>query len=56
LFADILPGQAAKLAPLLKAAIANERLTAQHYHGEWRDIGTPERLQELDVKLLKQDH
>ena len=56
LFADILPGQAAKLAPLLKAAIANERLTAQHHHGEWRDIGTPERLQELDVKLLKQDH
>lgn len=56
LFADILPGQSAKLAPLLKAAIVNNRLTAQHYHGEWRDIGTPERLQELDVKLLKQHH
>ena len=56
LFADILPGQAAKLAPLLKAAIVNNRLTAEHYDGEWRDIGTPERLQELDIKLLRQHH
>ncbi len=52
LFAEIVPGEAAKLAPLLKAAIVHERLTAQHYQGEWRDIGTPERLQELNEKLL----
>jgi MurNAc alpha-1-phosphate uridylyltransferase len=54
LFAEIVPGQAAKLAPLLKKAIVNDCLTAEHYQGEWRDIGTPERLQELDAKLLKQ--
>lgn len=54
LFADVKPGEAAKLAPLLKAAINNKLVTAQHYQGEWRDIGTPERLQDLDAKLLNQ--
>ncbi|MBA3696112.1 MAG: nucleotidyltransferase family protein [Methylotenera sp.] len=53
LFADVVPGQSAKLAPLLKSAILNERLTAEHYEGEWRDIGTPERLQALNKELLK---
>lgn len=56
LFAEIVPGQPAKLAPLLKSAILNQRLSAEHYEGEWRDIGTPERLQALNEELLKQHH
>lgn len=52
LFAEVTKGQAAKLAPLLKKAIAEKRATADHYVGEWRDIGTPERLHELDEALL----
>jgi MurNAc alpha-1-phosphate uridylyltransferase len=51
LFASIIPGSKAKLAPLLHAAIAQQRATAEHYRGDWVDVGTPERLQALDRKL-----
>jgi N-acetyl-alpha-D-muramate 1-phosphate uridylyltransferase len=44
-------GQAAKLAPLLRKAIDNNSATAQYYQGVWHDIGTPERLRDLDLKL-----
>lgn len=53
LFADIMKGQPAKLAPLLRKAIENNAATAQHYQGIWHDIGTPERLKNLDESLLK---
>lgn len=53
LFADIVKGQPAKLAPLLRQAIDHDRATAQHYQGVWHDIGTPERLKQLDESLLK---
>jgi len=48
LFANVQLGQAAKLAPLLKAAMQQQRVTGQHHHGLWHDIGTPERLEQLD--------
>jgi MurNAc alpha-1-phosphate uridylyltransferase len=51
LFADIVIGQSAKLAPLLRKAIDNSVATAEYYQGAWHDIGTPERLAELD-KIL----
>ncbi len=53
LFADIVKGESAKLAPLLRKSIDNLRATAQYYQGVWHDIGTPERLQQIDEKLLK---
>ncbi|HNV89047.1 MAG TPA: nucleotidyltransferase family protein [Methylotenera sp.] len=53
LFAEIVKGQPAKLAPLLRQAIDHDRATAQHYQGVWHDIGTPERLKQLDESLLK---
>jgi N-acetyl-alpha-D-muramate 1-phosphate uridylyltransferase len=53
LFADIVKGQPAKLAPLLRKAIENNAATAQYYQGVWHDIGTPERLKSLDEMLLK---
>ena len=53
LFAEIVKGQPAKLAPLLRQAIDHNRATAQHYQGVWHDIGTPERLKQLDESLLK---
>ena len=53
LFADIVKGQPAKLAPLLRKAIDNNAATAQYYQGIWHDIGTPERLKKLDESLLK---
>ena len=51
-FADVIKGQPAKLAPLLRKAIENKVATAQHYQGVWHDIGTPERLKSLDESLL----
>ncbi|MEQ1739206.1 MAG: N-acetylmuramate alpha-1-phosphate uridylyltransferase MurU [Methyloglobulus sp.] len=52
LFSKTPPGKS-KLAPLLREAIAAKKATGQHYSGFWMDIGTPERLQELDNRLRK---
>ncbi len=49
LFNGVVRGQTAKLAPILKQAIANGLVTATHYQGVWHDVGTPERLAELDA-------
>ena len=51
LFASVTLGGAAKLAPLLKGAVAQSRVTAQHHTGAWHDVGTPQRLAELDTAL-----
>lgn len=51
LFDSVVCGEAAKLAPLLRQAIVNDRLTAEHHTGIWHDIGTPERLMALDRQL-----
>lgn len=44
-------GGIAPLAPLLRDAIASGRVVGEHYHGQWHDIGTPERLRALDRSL-----
>ncbi len=36
-----------KLAPLLRAAMARNEVTATHHHGRWLDVGTPQRLAHL---------
>ena len=41
-------GVKAPLAPLLRAAMAQQRVTAELYTGRWTDVGTPERLQQLN--------
>lgn len=40
-----------KLAPLLRAAMGREAVTGEHHRGRWTDVGTPERLAELDRDL-----
>ena len=40
-----------KLAPLLRAAMARGEVTGEHHRGRWADVGTPERLAELDRAL-----
>ena len=40
-----------KLAPLLRAAMARGAVTGEHHRGKWTDVGTPERLAELDAAL-----
>jgi len=51
LFVDVERDQAAKLAPLLRSAMEEGRVTGEHYQGVWHDIGTPERLSFLDKQL-----
>ncbi len=36
------------LAPILREAMTNKRVSGVLYTGEWRDIGTPERLSEIN--------
>ncbi len=52
LFAGLEPG-IRPLAPLLKKAMASNQVKGEHYRGYWYDIGTPERLAELDLILQK---
>ena len=43
-----------KLAPLLRAAMARDAVTGEHHCGRWTDVGTPERLAQLDAELRAQ--
>lgn len=40
-----------KLAPLLRAAMAEGQVTGEHHRGRWTDVGTPGRLADLDETL-----
>ncbi len=51
LFASLTFGKAAKLAPLLRAAMAHSQVSGEHHRGRWEDVGTPERLALLDTEL-----
>ncbi len=50
LFAACSPGKF-PLAPLLRTAMAEGQVSGEHYTGRWFDIGTPERLAQLDALL-----
>lgn len=47
LFSQCRPGKM-RLAPLLRQAMRTGLVTGEVYRGFWMDIGTPQRLQELD--------
>ena len=49
LFKDLVRGEPTKLAPLLRAAMRENRVTAEKYTGPWHDVGTPQRLNELNA-------
>lgn len=51
LFGGIPPGAKVALAPILRKAMAAERVSGEHYRGRWHDIGTAERLRALDKEL-----
>ncbi len=53
LFAQIVPGSTAKLAPLLIQAMQQGQVSGVHHRGVWHDIGTPERLAQLDRALTR---
>ncbi len=56
LFAGIERGQPAKLAPLLRAAMAAGQVSGELHGGRWVDVGTPQRLTALDAELRSPSH
>jgi MurNAc alpha-1-phosphate uridylyltransferase len=44
-----LQGAALALAPLLRAAMDRGQVTGEVYTGAWTDVGTPERLAQLNA-------
>ena len=51
-FFKSVPKNSTKLAPLLRDAMRENRVSGELFTGFWRDIGTPERLQALENYLL----
>jgi len=49
-FAGCKPG-AFPLAPMLKAAMAQGKVSGEYYSGKWVDVGTPRRLEKLNRML-----
>ena len=49
LFDGIVRGSKASLAPLLRNAMATGRVSGEFHAGAWHDVGTPERLRQLDL-------
>jgi MurNAc alpha-1-phosphate uridylyltransferase len=55
LFEGIEPGKAARLAPLLRAAMERRLVTGERFDGVWIDVGTPERLAQVNTALAGPD-
>ena len=53
LVAPVKPGEKAPLAPLLYDAARRKRLGGELYEGLWQDVGTLERLAELEAQLKR---
>ncbi len=52
LFKELKPG-INKLGPLLRQTMPNNSITGEKFNGFWMDIGTPERLKEMEDHLTK---
>ena len=44
------------LAPLLRRAMDNSLVSAELYTGAWADVGTPERLAQLNQNESSEHH
>ncbi|HNQ03329.1 MAG TPA: nucleotidyltransferase family protein [Thiobacillaceae bacterium] len=53
LFAGIAPFHKAPLAPLLRNAMERGQVSGEHFGGRWEDVGTPQRLANLDKELQR---
>lgn len=51
LFAGVTPGSKGQIAPLLRAAMARGLVSGELHNGEWHDVGTPQRLAELNAPV-----
>ncbi len=53
IFADLVIDKAEPLAPILRGLMQYQQVTGQLYQGQWRDIGTPERLDMLNKEFQR---
>lgn len=44
MFATVTPGEKKALGPMLKSEVRAGRVSGEHFHGSWTDVGTRERL------------
>lgn len=51
MFDAVTPGEKAALAPILREYAARGRVGGEVYRGDWTDVGTPERLEQLNAPL-----
>ena len=51
LFDNITAGETAKLAPILREFADQGKIGAEVYRGDWTDVGTIERLEQLNAPL-----
>ena len=54
LFRDVAPG-VRRLRPLFEAAIVAGAVRGEHFSGQWTDVGTPQRLAELNQRAAGGD-
>lgn len=51
LFAAVARGAKQQLAAVLREPMAEGRVSGEHHRGRWLDVGTPERLEQLERML-----
>ena len=49
---DGIPYGKSSTIPLLRAAMKEGKVTGELFEGEWQDIGTPQRLEDLNAQLF----
>lgn len=53
MFDSVTPGQSAQIAPLLRQFAEQGRVGGELYRGDWTDVGTVERLNQLNAPLTQ---
>lgn len=53
LFDGLARGEKHALAPLLRACMRHGGVGGEHFTGAWDDVGTPQRLRDLDARLRR---
>jgi len=49
---DLVEQEVSPLGPILRQAMANNLVQGQCYQGQWTDVGTPQRLEQLEQQLI----
>ena len=53
IFADLPKDEAYRLAPMLRELMVEAEVTGELFEGQWHDIGTPERLEALNLSFQR---